>query len=301
MPLRSIIRSTSFYRWGKRRAFYKWGQRRVFAAKLRGCSGSPLLSLAIKNTSSNILTKDERRAIADIEEVRKSLEQNHNAIYIHDYGAGNPNERRSCDKMDEGVIEHWKIGDICKRASKNQLWCLFLFHLVRQFKPTRCIEMGTCLGISASFISSALRLNGFGRLVTLDGSLQQAEIARATFHQLGLSNVTVRVGRFKDTLIPALNEMKPVSFVFVDGHHDEGATCQYFDTIRQYLDVENVIILDDIRWSEGMKNAWRYVGSQSEAYDLGPVGACINVGAVSPTLKGAAPSKRPGQRGLNGF
>jgi predicted O-methyltransferase YrrM len=280
MPHRSIIRSSSLY---------KWGQRRAFAAKLIGYSGSQPLSLAIKKTSSNTLTKDEQRAIADIEEVRTSLEQNQNVIVIRDYGAGSPNEHHSCEEIDEGVIKHRKIGDICKSASKSQLWCLFMFHLIRQFKPIRCVEMGTCLGISASFISSALRLNGFGRLVSLEGSPQQAEIARATFHQLGLNNVTVRVGRFKDTLVPALNEMKPVSFVFVDGHHDEGATCLYFDTIRQYLDVENVIIFDDIRWSEGMKTAWRYVRARSEAYDLGSVGACINVGAVSQMATASRP------------
>ena len=274
MPFISIIRSSPFD---------KWRQRRSFAANVRDCKAPPPLSMAIKNTSSDILTKDERRAIADIEEVRKSLEQNHNLIEFKDYGAGNPNARRSREEMDEGFIKRSQISDICKNASKSQIWCLFLFHLVRQFKPTSCIEMGTCLGISASFIASALKINGSGRLVTLEGAPQQAEIACATFHQLGLKNVTVRVGRFKETLIPTLSEMKPVSFVFVDGHHDEDATCLYFDTIRPYLDAENVVIFDDIKWSEGMKNAWRYVASQSEAYDLGPIGACIDAGVVSPT------------------
>ncbi len=262
-------------------SLYKWGQRRALVAKPLGSSAPQPLLLAIKRTSSNVLTQDEQRVIDDIEEVRISLERNHNIIDVQDYGAKNPNKRHFGEKRDTGVIKHQKICEICKSASKSQLWCLFLFHLIRQFKPNRCIEMGTCLGISASYISGALKLNGFGHLVTLDGSPQQAQIARTTFHQLELTNVAVQVGKFEDTLIPVLEEMKPVNFVFVDGHHDEDATCRYFDTIRQYLDVKNVVIFDDISWSEGMKNAWRYVASQSESYNLGPVGVCINVGAAN--------------------
>lgn len=258
-------------------AFYKWGQRRAFAAKLSGSSGPPPLLSAIKKTSSNDLTDDERSAIARIESIRRSLEQDRNVIELLDYGAIKPCEPTDRETYDKGVTKFHEIGEICRSASKNQLWCLFLFHLIRSFKPKRCIEMGTCLGISASYIASALKLNGVGHLITLEGSPPQAEIARETFRQLALENVTVQVGRFQDTLVPALNEMKPVSLIFVDGHHDGNATCLYFDTIRQYLDSENVLIFDDIRWSEGMKNAWHYVADQTEAYNLGPVGLCVNV------------------------
>jgi hypothetical protein len=44
------------------------------------------------------------------------------------------------------------------------------------------------------------------------------------------------------------------------------------------LDAENVVIFDDIRWSEDMKDAWQSIQLGSEAYDLGPIGACVNVG-----------------------
>lgn len=265
----------------KKSPVYRWVQRSAFGAKLSGSSCPQPLLMAIKKTSSNALTSEERLAIASIEEVRKSLEENNNVIDIRDYGAGKDDEQRSYEGSDEAVIKHREIGDICRSASKNQLWGQFLFHLIRQFKPDRCVEMGTCLGISASFISSALKLNGSGSLITLEGSPPQSEIARETFRRLGLENVTVRLGRFQDTLVPALNDMRPVNFVFVDGHHDEAATRLYFDTIRPYLDATNVLLFDDIRWSEGMKNAWRYVEGQSEAYNLGPLGLCVNVGASS--------------------
>lgn len=281
MSLQSIIRSS---------ALYKWGQRRALATKLRSSAPYPLI-LATRNTASNVLTMDERRAIADIERVRRSLEENHAEIDIYDYGAGKSNESHSGKRFDEGIIKHQEIAEICKSVSKNQLWCLFLFQLVRHFKPTRCIEMGTCFGISAAYISTALKLNGHGCLITIEGSTQQAMIARSTFHQLGLDNVAVRVGRFQETLVPVLEEMKSTNFVFVDGHHDESATRVYFDIIRQYLEDENVMIFDDIRWSEGMKSAWRHVAAQSDAYDLGPLGVCVNVGATNKLADGF--SKKP--------
>lgn len=262
-------------------ALERWARRAAFSLKLPGTYNCPSLFSAIRRTSLDSLSAEERQAIGAIEEVRTSLEQDHRVISTPDYGAKSLQDQDAGDDGETVVIRERKISEVCKRASKDRLWCTFLFQLIRQIKPTRCIEMGTCLGISASYISSALKLNGQGRLVTLEGSPEHSEIARDTFRRLGLDNVTVSVGRFDDTLVPALEDMGPVGFAFVDGFHDEDATCQYFEEIRGYLDARNVMIFDDIRWSEGMKRAWRYVANRSEAYNLGPLGACIDVAAAA--------------------
>lgn len=207
----------------------------------------------VRKVSRNEANGDEIREADHIESLRAELERNG-------------------EKIDE-----ISISDICKISSKNHAWCMFIFHLVRKFRPERCIEMGTCLGISGAYIGSALRLNGQGRLITLEGSPGRADIARENYRRLGLDNITVRTGDFSTTLPMALNDAAPVDLVFVDGHHDGDATVKYFEIIRPHLSPRNVVIFDDITWSEGMRRAWRKIQSETGGLDLGPVGVCINM------------------------
>ena len=45
----------------------------------------------------------------------------------------------------------------------------------------------------------------------------------------------------------------------MDGNHQEQATKEYFDTITNYSHNKTIIIFDDIHWSSGMANAWKYI------------------------------------------
>jgi predicted O-methyltransferase YrrM len=86
--------------------------------------------------------------------------------------------------------------------------------------------LGTCLGISTSYLAAALKLNLAGSVVTLEGAETKARLAAQNFRELGLSNVCTIVGRFQDTLDDVL---EPIKFAFIDGHHEESATLAYFE------------------------------------------------------------------------
>ena len=45
----------------------------------------------------------------------------------------------------------------------------------------------------------------------------------------------------------------------MDGNHQEQATKEYFDTITNYSHNKTIIIFDDIHWSSGIINAWKYI------------------------------------------
>jgi predicted O-methyltransferase YrrM len=170
------------------------------------------------------------------------------------------------------------VGHISRVASKPPFWCGLLFELIRTVHPKSCIEMGTAVGISAAYQGAALRLNGDGDLVTLEGAGSLANIARKNFQELGLDTVDVVVGRFQDTLPDVLASRKPVDYVFVDGHHDERATLDYFDQILPFLSGISLVVFDDIAWSDGMKRAWGRIAHHEAvevAVDLGPVGLCV--------------------------
>lgn len=78
------------------------------------------------------------------------------------------------------------------------------------------IELGAAIGLSGAYQASALRLNGAGRLTTLEGDPTLARIARETHQRLGLDNVDVVEGRFDDTLGPVLKAIGPLEYAFVD-------------------------------------------------------------------------------------
>jgi hypothetical protein len=66
--------------------------------------------------------------------------------------------------MNRGKVVTRTVGEVSKGASKPYFWSLLLFKLIRKFRPSICLELGTCLGISASFQAAALKLNGIGKI-----------------------------------------------------------------------------------------------------------------------------------------
>jgi predicted O-methyltransferase YrrM len=180
--------------------------------------------------------------------------------------------------MDRGIVVTRTVGEVCRGASKPYFWSLLLFKLIRKFRPCFCLELGTCLGISTSFQAAALKLNGMGKIVTLEGAKSLASLAERHFQALGLDNANIVIGRFQDTLGEVLNAYKSVDYVFIDGHHDEKATLAYYEQIKPFLSERALLVFDDISWSEGMKGAWKTIMADERvkiSVDLRQIGVCI--------------------------
>ena len=97
------------------------------------------------------------------------------------------------------------------------------------------------------------------KIYTIEGSPNIAEIAKENHRFFGLSNVSVFVGRFDIVLPKLLEEISPIDFAFIDGHHDREATLSYFKQILPFMAKGGVMLFDDIAWSEGMSEAWREI------------------------------------------
>jgi predicted O-methyltransferase YrrM len=233
---------------------------------------------AIVETLTHSLDRGERQAIREIEVRRSALERSQEEISIRDFGAGKAEDARSLEEMAEGMTKTDTVGAICRSASKPYLWSLLLFKLVRKLNPMASIELGTCLGISGSFMASAQRINGRGKLVTLEGAESLAAIAGSNFEVLGLDNVEVVRGRFQDTLPSVLGRVERLDFGFIDGHHDGQATLGYFEELIPHLAAGAVLVFDDISWSLGMRAAWEKIIDHPKvrnSFDLRSVGICV--------------------------
>jgi predicted O-methyltransferase YrrM len=241
--------------------------------------GLQKLGAAVRLTFSKALTPEERRWVKSIELWRQELISSNEEVVVVDYGAGFPSEERSLEQMNRGVTTVEIVGEACMQYSKQQVWTTLLFHLIREFRPVACVELGTCLGVSAAYQGAALELNGAGRMVTLEGSVAFAEIASDGLQRLALNNwVQVIEGRFQDTLEGVLHRLGTVDYAFIDGHHDENATIGYFEQFLPRLADRAILIFDDIHDYTGMQRAWRRICAHPKvdiALDLSIFGVCL--------------------------
>ena len=204
---------------------------RVPVARLCNVGGGEKIGEALKETFQNQVSSEEYKWITKIEQLRDKLNSSTTEIGMVDFGARKASLILGNEEISHGTLVRKTIGEVCRGASKDYFWCPLLFKLIRKFKPAVCIELGTCLGISASFQAAGLKLNGLGKLVTLEGADSLAYLAEKNFQILGLNNVKVVMGRFQDTLDEALNAQRHVDYAFIDGHHDEEATLEYLEQI----------------------------------------------------------------------
>lgn len=250
----------------------------IFLLRKEGDIAAGLLADALDDTLHNRLSSEERGWVDKIEALRENLNSSSSEISVVDYGAGAPTLERTEEEMYRGTIKTLTIGNVCQATSRSYFWALLLFKLIKVFKPLNCLELGTSLGISAAYQASALKLNKKGNLITLEGAESVAFLAKQHFQLLGLNNVSVVVGRFQDTLDTVLNEHGPLDYVFIDGHHEEKATRDYFERILPFLSQKAVLVFDDISWSDGMKRAWKFIEKNEKirvSVNLRQIGICI--------------------------
>lgn len=217
---------------------------------MRSSNYKPLLKLAdvFESISEETFDTQEKQWFDKIKSLRSSMLQSSEQLAVVDYGAGlGPAHQAS---------EEAKVADICRRASVSQLFGQLLFKIVRDFNFKRGIELGTCLGISASYQTAAMELNNDGRFVTCEGAPSFAAFAEKSIKNLGINRVEVVPGRFTDTYKSVLESQSPIDYAFIDGHHDEFATVEYFEQLIPHLAELCVVVFDDINWSDGMKRAW---------------------------------------------
>lgn len=170
---------------------------------------------------------------------------------------GNPESHNSPKRVEIGR-QYAKV----KRSAKyNRL----VFNLVNYFKPANILELGTSFGLGTLLLS---RAGSKARIITVEGVKEIAEIASEFHKEYGIENVKQEIGLFRD-ILPGLLKSNCFDFVFIDGHHQKAPTLEYFEMILNSHENEMVLLLDDIRWSRGMWEAWnKIIGHPSVTLSL---------------------------------
>lgn len=202
----------------------------------------------------------EERALKNLADMRRQLSLNQESIRFEDFGAS-----RSDDSDPKPILKSKEISQIYKRASIPQTWSEFLFRLVRFLKPEKILEIGTNIGVGATYLQTALDLNGTGKLFSLEGSGSLSKFAETQLDTYCDGDADLIIGPFSKTLPELLRKENFFSLVFIDGHHTEEATLHYFELIRPFLSSGSLLVFDDLEPWSPVKKAWSKILAEEKA------------------------------------
>jgi len=185
-----------------------------------------------------------------IESVRRKSLRDQTILRIEDHGAGSSSS----------TSKERSVSSIARHAVKSKKYAQLLYRIVKYYRPRSIIELGTSLGITTGYLSSA---SPEGNVFTLEGSMEIANIARENFKTLELQKIKLAEGNFDYTLPSVLYHLTSVDLAFIDGNHRHEPTKIYFRWLLEKADSNSIFIFDDIHWSKEMEQAWEHIKEHS--------------------------------------
>ncbi len=218
---------------------------------------SPFLYAFAENC---ILSRAKVYETEGLEMARKKLLCDTTELLITDFGKG----RKIGKKNETNLPLQYKrsVSSIAKHSLQSPSMCRFLFRTARFLAPETILELGTSLGVSTACLALAAPR---ARVISLEGCPQTAARAAILFRESGIKNIDLRTGPFSQMLSKALNDLEKVDMVYIDGDHSYQGVMNNFVAIEKHIHSQSVLVLDDIRWSKGMRKAWLEIATNSKA------------------------------------
>lgn len=206
----------------------------------------------------NCLYNDKKESAFDaIEQERKKLIRSREKITYFDPGAGS----RVTKSNQPATKVTRRVCSIALNSLQKPKYCRLFNRMVTYMEAESILELGTCFGITTAYLSLANKKAGVD---TIEGADSIANIAEQVFKKTNRSNIRLYKSSFDHVLPDLLTPEKKYDMVFIDGDHKGESLLKYFDNIVKHINPHGVIIIDDIRWSESMFNAWNVIINKQE-------------------------------------
>ncbi len=200
-------------------------------------------TLKIKKKLFKEIDIDKKKKILSFS---KSLKQSNQVIETIDLGKGS-------------TVTHLrkrKVCDIAKNSSVNKKIGKILHNLSKVNNAKNILEIGTSLGISTVYLSTAANCS---KVTTLEGCENTSNIALNSFNKFNFYNIKLVKGDFNLTLDKVLEKTDSFDLIFFDGNHSKIDTLNYFNKCLKKINSNSIFVLDDINWSIEMKSAWNQI------------------------------------------
>ena len=197
----------------------------------------------VYNLVDNVLQKPINEEVIDRQfRLFKALKNDATIINFEEFGAGSKRlkKQRSIKQI------------FAANSTKNNYGNL-LFRLMHSYKPMHVLEFGTSIGCGTSQLHWG---NPEAKIITIEACKETYEFAKKTIEQHQVNN---NIKLINSTFNRYLEEkiIEKFDFVFIDGHHDGKSLIDYIKKLEKHTHNDTIFILDDIRWSNDMFNAWK--------------------------------------------
>ena len=197
---------------------------------------------------------EEERTVSEVKAIREELRQRPGVVEIPDLKAANRHGTPESDQLAQTTVPWRRLVD---QASVTEASGRLLFRVATAVGAGTAIEVGTCLGISSSWIAAALARDADPKMVCLDGAPNLLAVAQQNVERVGGFKAELRPGLFSDTVAKAVAELDVIDFAYVDGEHFYEPTIRDAHLLLPKLRDGGAIVFDDIGWNAEMQMAWR--------------------------------------------
>ena len=210
----------------------------VKAKKRHGIHSPFVYELSDACLGLQIESKDQKI----IERQFNKLNSNKNIIQVSDFGAGSK-------KMGSSR----RINAIFQNSRSNEKYAKLLYQLSKFYKPQRILELGTSLAWGTLHLHL-----GYpdAKIETIEGCPETYKASKNLF-PIQTENVHFHNSKFEDFFSQL--ETEKFDFIFIDGNHRGSALMNYIDKLTPHAHNDTLWILDDIRWSNDMWDAWQNI------------------------------------------
>jgi predicted O-methyltransferase YrrM len=165
-------------------------------------------------------------------------------------------DSRSIQITDAGAGSHKlgkerKVSSILAVSSSKGKYAKLLYRLARHYQPKRILEFGTSLGVGTVHLALGVPK---ADVLTVEACPETQKIAIEQFTRLNLNNISPVLSTFQQFIESYQGEL--FDMVFVDGHHDGQALLSYMNELKPITHNDTIFVLDDIRWSNSMMEAF---------------------------------------------
>lgn len=160
--------------------------------------------------------------------------------------------------------------ELARHASSKGIYGNLIWRLTHYFKPKTILELGTSIGTGTITMKHAAPES---QLFTIEGCPQTELRAIHQIERWGLKGVTTFCMNFQEFL--AQDSHHKYDLVFIDGNHQGSALLHYMQLLESKTHAETLFILDDIRWSSDMWDAWQHLVTSDKYHvtiDMGRMG-----------------------------
>jgi predicted O-methyltransferase YrrM len=134
--------------------------------------------------------------------------------------------------------------------------------LVEKLQPNIIVEFGTAFGVSGMYFLAGLESNCKGELLTFEPNDVWRDIAKQNLSKISNRFNSIS-GTFEENIDSVLPYKQSIDIAFIDAIHTKEFVIPQLEIVFAKSSDKAIIILDDIEFSDSMRECWAEVSKDS--------------------------------------